>query len=279
MIHKLLCLTMMALGFSSFSQVTMSAIEASKTILVSDIKTTHLLFEDDISYLDVGSPYFVADTLKAIIKVRHTGEDVFNPISVESNLTIITKNGSYYSIPIRYNRDVKTLSFAITDTDQQIREMTERRERKEELEWEINRFAKELEFLAPNVLIKNKNEDFGITVNGIFYRKDYLALRLELRNDSGIDIDVDQVVSRLKLREKISTDYVYQERVIVPVKVIDQIGKIKGYNTKTMVMIFKKFTPNKNERLFIDVLEANGGRSARIVIPRKKLLTPKVVYK
>ncbi|MEL6917612.1 MAG: DUF4138 domain-containing protein, partial [Bacteroidota bacterium] len=243
---------------------SMEEVKSAKMVFVSDIKTTHLIFNREITYVDLGSPYFIADSVQTIIKIRHTGDDIGKPISQETNLTVITENGEYHSIPIRYNRDVRQLSYRIKGVGEYIQKTREELLEVQEREAEIQGFADRLLFARPNANLRNSNEDFGINVTGVFYEKDFIALRISIANGSAIDLDIAQILFRLKLRKKISPDYIYQERVIEPIHIIDKISKLKGFNRKTMVMIFDKFTPNKNEDLHIDILEQKGGRSARV---------------
>ena len=96
---------------------SMKKIESSKILFVSDIKTTHLIFDEPITYVDLGSPYFIADTVKTLVKLRHVGEDVNEPVSLETNLTIITKDGSFHSIPLKYKRGSQDLTYRISNSD------------------------------------------------------------------------------------------------------------------------------------------------------------------
>lgn len=275
--NQILTLAACSISLFGYAQKSMKLIPALETVFVSDIKTTHLIFDEDIKYVDLGSPYFVADTLQPIVKIKHIGEDVGKPISQVTNLTVITESGTYYSIPIRYNRDTIELTHRITATDQQIGAVQEAKKEIDQTEKEIDMFVKRLDFAQDNVNLANKREDFGITTKGIFYQKDYMALRVELYNGSTIDLDIDQILFRLKLRKKFGNEYIYQERIVKPFRVLNETTKIDGYQTKTMTMLFKKFTPNEHENLVIDVLEANGGRSSKLTIERKKLLNPKSI--
>ena len=147
----------------------------------------------------------------------------------------------------------------------------------EQKKLDVKRLADQIKYAEPNVYMMNKKDDFDIGVTGIFYEKDFIALRLVLKNTSAIDIDIDHVLMRLKLKARVSPDYIYQERIIKPLHILNEITRLKGNSTQTTTLIFDKFTPNKNEVLTIDVLEKNGGRSARIKIPRKKLINPKAL--
>jgi len=261
----------------SHAQDHLHVLPIQETIYVSEIKTTHLIFDDGISYIDLGSPYFVADTLKSMIKIKHIGEDVKKPLSQITNLTVITKSGEYYSIPMRYKRDPEELTFRITSSKEKVKEVADDKNLSERKKQELEQFISQLKFAKPNMEFGNRREDFDINLQGIYYQKDYIALKISVYNTSTIDLDIDQILFRLKLKKRIAQDYIYQERLVEPIYIIDRTKKIKGYNTKTMTMIFKKFTPNENEDLFINIFENNGGRSSKLTVPRKRLLNPKVL--
>jgi hypothetical protein len=253
----------------------MKKVAPTQTLLVSDIKTTHLIFKEAIIYVDVGSPYFVADTVQTLIKLRHIGEDLDNPISLESNLTVITQDGAFYSIPITYNRDSSELTYRMRRSKEYIGKSRREIDTEEKKNLLVQRFADQILFARSNVKLYNKRQDFEISINGIFYDKGFIGIRLVLKNGSAIDLDINEIIFRLKLKTRISPDYIYQERILKPFHIIDKISKIKGFDTKTTVFIFDKFTPNDRELFTIDILEKNGGRSAKIIVPRKILMNPK----
>lgn len=265
------------IGQQISAQDSMKKIEPSKILFVSDIKTTHLIFDEPITYVDLGSPYFIADTVQTLVKLRHVGEDVNEPISLETNLTVITKDGAFHSIPLKYKRGSKDLTYRISSSVEYVEKPRLVLEEEEQKKIDVQKLADQIKFAEPNVYLINKKDDFDIGVTGIFYEKDFIALRLVLKNTSAIDIDIDHVLMRLKLKGRVSPDYIYQERIIKPLHILNQITRLEGNTTKTTTLIFDKFTPNKNEVLTIDVLEKNGGRSAKIKVPRKKLINPKAL--
>ena len=79
----LLLLFLVCSGQYLKAQKSLELIKPLQVLWVSDIKTTHLIFEKPITYVDLGSPYFVADTVQTLIKVRHIGEDVEEPVLAE----------------------------------------------------------------------------------------------------------------------------------------------------------------------------------------------------
>ena len=74
------------------------------------------MFKNKIKYIDVGSQFFITDTIGSIIKIKHTGKGLEQPeISHKSNLTVLTDDGFLYTFPIIYSRDIMYSSFRIND--------------------------------------------------------------------------------------------------------------------------------------------------------------------
>ncbi|MBQ4820592.1 DUF4138 domain-containing protein [Aquimarina sp. MMG016] len=260
------------------SQTNLTPITYIDTLQVSDIKTTHLLFDDNIKYLDLGSPYFVADTLQQMVKLKHIGEELIDPKSQLSNLTVITDKGNYYSITLRYERYANLVTYVVKESDQIVPSYREEIETVEKKTGYLQLLCSKMEHINSNVLIKNKKgQDLNILVNGIFYNQDKIGIRIKLQNTSTIDFDIDQILFRTKLDKRISADYLYQERVINPIHTCNTDLEITGEGNITVVLLFDKFMLNKKEKLSIDVFEKNGGRSAIINIPRKTLLKPRII--
>ncbi|MDH7445849.1 DUF4138 domain-containing protein [Aquimarina sp. 2201CG14-23] len=254
------------------------ALKNQDNLYVSDVNTTHLIFNENIKYIDIGSPYFIADTIQPIVKLKHIGEGLdLGEISTRSNLTVITNGGTFYSIPLRYMRDTNIHSYRIGDSKENINSIKSSYTQKQEKTNKIDKLCADFNSAKSNIILTKERDNLRLKISGIFYQEDHIAIRLDIKNEATIDFDVDNILIRLKLNKKITSDYIYQERIISPIKICDKNYLIKGGDVERMTLIFDKFTPNDNEKLFIDVFEKNGGRSSTIAIPRKKLLTPKVV--
>lgn len=270
-----LTLIMLMMHLTIFSQQTgFNEIESSQAIPVSDIKTTHLILKDKIKYLDLGSRYFVTDTIGNVIKIKHIGGDfVEKEEEKKTNITIITLNGDYYAIPLFFDRDIKTTTYKLGYSDNNIASIT-RKNNDAEL-YEMCHFSKK----APsNYNIKGNRDLLLSKVSGIYYRGDHIAVRLEVKNFSTIDLDIDHILFRFIKNKRYAPDVVYQERVLRPIQVCNSTTKVRGTGgIEIFTFVFNKFTPNVDEDLQIEILEQNGGRSTTIEIPRKKLLNPKVI--
>ncbi len=270
--------TLSAIKIMPVKQQYLKALAHQDFLYVSDIKTTHLIFDEKVKYLDIGSPYFVADTIKSMIKLKHIGEEPADrDKSKASNLTVITESGTYYSLAMTYLRNPEILTYKIKKTYEKIPFIWKEKQKENEQRYAFNKLCNAIELGKSDDIIKEERDELKIKMTGVFYHKDYIAIRIELTNMSVIDLDIDQILIRSKLNKKITSDYLYQERTISPLRICNKKFKIVGGEREKMTLIFEKFTPNANEKLFIDVFEANGGRSVSITLPRKKMLNPETV--
>ncbi|MCK8521186.1 DUF4138 domain-containing protein [Aquimarina sp. D1M17] len=261
------------------SQDNLVPINKQDTLLVSDVKTTHLLFDKKIKYVDIGSPYFVADTLPQMIRLKHIGEELIDSRSQLSNLTVITDDGGYYSIALGYDRFAQSVTYKVKASDHLVtvfkKEEQEEKEKVDQFEGLCNQLARH----SRNILnLKDgKKGDLRIEVAGIYYVEEKIAVRIALKNESTLDFDIDNILFRTKLRKRMSKDYLYQERVISPIYTCTDNFEIIGHGEQSVTLLFNKFMLNENEKLAIDIFEENGGRSVSIDIPRERLLRPKII--
>ncbi len=273
---KVLVIVFMVLTCNaSFSQdVMIETVKSSKPIAISDIKTSHFIFKSKIKYLDIGSKYFVTDTIENIVKVKHVGNGYTEKNEEKSsNLTVITQSGDFYTIPIYFKRDLVNTTYKFGYPQRNLSSVVA--EEDNTPLFEMCHFSK----TAPsNVDIKGNRDLILAKITGIFYRENHLSIRLEVKNFSTIDLDIDHFLFRFIKNKRFAKDATYQERVLRPSKICNDTQRIKGTGgIEIFNFVFEKFTPNVDEDLILEIIEQAGGRSTTIEIPRKKLLKPKVI--
>ncbi|WP_378188155.1 DUF4138 domain-containing protein [Aquimarina sp. W85] len=271
-------IVILCLGSSLYGQKHLIPLQKQDTLLVSDIKTTHLLFAKSIKYLDIGSPYFVADTIQQLLRLKHIGEELTDVRSKLSNLTVITDDGGYYSIVLGFNRFAEQVSYQVNPSEQIVEVFTRNQEFVEKKSNALESICEQLDKQDFNTRIKGgKAGDLKVAVSGIFYINEKIGIRLEFKNESTLDFDIDDILFRTKLRKRPAKDYLYQERVIPALFTCTDDREVIGHGQQTFTILFDKFMLNEKEKLAIDIFEKNGGRSVSLDIPRKKLLQPKII--
>ena len=77
-------------------------------------KTTHIIFPAEITYVDLGNENLVAglaDGAKNVLRVK----SAFKSFKQETNLSVITDDGSYYTFNVKFAKEPLLLSIEMTD--------------------------------------------------------------------------------------------------------------------------------------------------------------------
>lgn len=77
-------------------------------------KTTHIIFPAEITYVDLGNENLVAglaDGAKNVLRVK----SAFKSFKTETNLSVITEDGSYYVFNVKFAKEPLLLSIEMTD--------------------------------------------------------------------------------------------------------------------------------------------------------------------
>lgn len=77
-------------------------------------KTTHIIFPAEIIYVDLGNENLVAalaDGAKNVLRVK----SAFKSFKTETNLSVITEDGSYYTFNVKFAKGPLLLSIEMTD--------------------------------------------------------------------------------------------------------------------------------------------------------------------
>lgn len=77
-------------------------------------KTTHIIFPSEVVYVDLGNENLVAglaDGAKNVLRVK----SAFKSFKQETNLSVITDDGSYYTFNVKFAKEPLLLSIEMTD--------------------------------------------------------------------------------------------------------------------------------------------------------------------
>ena len=77
-------------------------------------KTTHIIFPSEVVYVDLGNENLVAglaDGAKNVLRVK----SAFKSFKTETNLSVITEDGSYYSFNVKFAKEPLLLNIEMTD--------------------------------------------------------------------------------------------------------------------------------------------------------------------
>lgn len=252
---------------------------------VTFYKTVHIIFPSAIKYVDLGSADIIAgkaDGSENVLRVKAALRD----FSRETNLAVITEDGSYYTYNVKYADEPTKLNIEMKDFLHD-GEAVNRPNNSQEV------YLKELGSESPllvRLIMKSIHKDdkrlvkhigckrFGIQyiLKGIYTHNGLLYFHTELKNSSNVPFTVDFVSFKVVDR-KVAKRTAIQEQVIVPLRAYNYVTEIGGKSRERMVFTLPKFTLPDDKQLVVEINEQNGGRHQQFTVTNAELVRARVI--
>lgn len=224
------------------------------TLCISTNKTTSLIFPFAIKHVDRGSQSILAQQVKDVptILLVKAANNSFN----ETNLSVITDDGSVYSFAVCYdvspavwvhyipvNNKATTAMYAngILDNKRAIKH------------------------------IKDRKPETVAEVTGIYVKNDVLFYQVSIENKSAIDYTIDFIRFFIRDKKKAKRSAV-QEIELKPIYKVGNTISVFANTASVMVFALDKFTVPDEKELMLQINEKNGGRHFSIRIKNKHLM-------
>ena len=248
-------------------------------------KTVHLIFPSAIRYVDLGSADLLAakaDGTENVLRVKAALRD----FSRESNLSVITEDGAYYTFNVKYADEPVKLSIEMTDFLHDGEAVNRPNNALAIYMRELGQESPLLVKLIMQSIYKNNDREikhigskrFGIqhTLKGIYTHNGLLYVHLQLKNSSNVPFNVDYITFKIVDR-KIAKRTAIQEQVIWPLRAYNNLTVIGGRRTGRTVFALEKFTIPDDKMLVVELNEQNGGRHQRFEVDNADLVRAKVI--
>lgn len=248
-------------------------------------KTVHLIFPAAIRYVDLGSADLLAakaDGTENVLRVKAALRD----FSRESNLSVITEDGSYYSFNVKYADEPVKLSVEMTDFIHDGEAVNRPNNAMEIYMKELGSESPLLVKLIMKSIYKNDKREikhigckrFGIqyTLKGIYSHNNLLYFHMQLKNSSNVPFNVDYITFKI-VDKKVAKRTAIQEQVIMPLRAFNQLTVINGKRTERTVFTLPQFTIPDDKQLAVELNEQNGGRHQSFVVENADLVRAKVI--
>lgn len=248
-------------------------------------KTVHLIFPSAIRYVDLGSADLLAakaDGTENVLRVKAALRD----FSRESNLSVITEDGAYYTFNVKYADEPVKLSIEMTDFLHDGEAVNRPNNALAIYMRELGQESPLLVKLIMQSIYKNNDREikhigskrFGIqhTLKGIYTHNGLLYFHLQLKNSSNVPFNVDYITFKIVDR-KIAKRTAIQEQVIWPLRAYNNLTVIGGRRTGRTVFALEKFTIPDDKMLVVELNEQNGGRHQRFEVNNADLVRAKVI--
>ena len=248
-------------------------------------KTCHVIFPAAIAYVDLGSANIIAgkaDGAENVIRVKAAKRG----FKGETNMSVITEDGAYYSFNVKSAREPRILNVEMTDFIHDGEAVNRPNN-------SMNIYLKELGSESP-VLVRlvmksiwkeNKrrvkhigSKSFGIQflLKGIYTHNGLLYFHTEIKNTSNVPFDVDYIIWKI-VDKKVAKRTAIQEQVIQPLRTQNFVMNIDGNSNERTVWTMDKFTMPDDKCLVVELAEKNGGRHQTFVIENTDLVRARVI--
>ena len=263
---------------------------APRTIEVGFTKTVHILFPAPVTYIDIGSMAIIAgkaDGAENVLRVKVAVRD----FAEETNLTVITEDGGFYTFDARYaeNPSTSTIEIAAAETPATQPASASEPARADEGRVLLREVGRERPATVKRVLSdiyrQNRTDVKGIhtrkygvevEVRGIYVHNDVIYLHVQITNNTNISFEVDYrrfVVADRKAAKRTAQ----QQRIIEPLRVCNDPSIVRGHQRQRIVFALPKLTLEEDKILLLEIAEKDGARHQYLEISSKELLGAKAL--
>lgn len=258
----------------SFAQFEKTSFIQSYHLGITCSKTTNLIFPYAIQSVDRGTKDILVQKVIGTENILQIKAD--KPNFLETNLSVVTKDGKLYSFILNYLDNPPQLNMAFQkDTfnyvgDKQVFFSETPNEE------ELSEVAKYIIDAKKTIYgIKDRHETMTLSLSGLYVNNDVFYFQLKLNNRLQVSYQINTIRFFIRDRKK-SKRTAVQEREITPIYVYGNDTSIKGESSQVCVIALPKFTLPDDKYLFVQVTENDGGRELNIRVKNRYLLKAQV---
>lgn len=248
-------------------------------------KTVHILFPSAVRYVDLGSPNLIAgkaDGAENVIRVKATVRN----FRTETNMSVITEDGSYYSFNVKYADEPLLLNVEMKDFIHDGNAVNRPNNAQEIYLKELGSESPMLVHLIMKSLHKENRRKvkhigckrFGIQylLKGIYVHNDLLYFHTEVKNQSNVPFDVDYITFKI-VDKKVVKRTAIQEQVLFPLRAYNYAVRVAGKKSERTVFCLQKFTIPDGKQLVVEMNEKDGGRHQTFVVENEDLVQAETI--
>jgi conjugative transposon TraN protein len=228
--------------------------KAQTSISLSTEKTSSLVFPFPIIHVDRGTSSILVQPVKespSILLVKAGIKDF-----QETNISVITSDGSLYDFTLRYDSAPGQLVFYAPSLSSP----------------PVASYANSI-LDNPKTMrgIKDQKWDMDAGVAGIYIKNEVIYYQLFLENDSPLDYDIDLIKFYIRDKKKGKRAAV-QENEMKPLYIAGNIEQVKANSKTVIVFALDKFTIPDAKYLAVEIMEKNGSRHLAMRVSNRKIL-------
>ena len=228
-----------------------------------------------------------ADGAENVVRVKAAVRD----FAEETNLTVITEDGGFYTFDARYAENPSTSTIEIAATEPPATQPASASEptRADEGRVLLREVGRErpatVKRMLSDIYRQNRADVKGIhtrkygvevEVRGIYVHNDVVYLHGQIANNTNISFEVDYrrfVVADRKAAKRTAQ----QQRIIEPLRVCNDPSIVRGHQRQRIVFALPKLTLEEEKILLLEIAEKDGARHQCLEISSKELLGAKAL--
>ena len=243
-------------------------------------KTVHVIFPAAIRYVDLGSSNIIAGKAGSSENVLRIKAAV-RGFETETNMAVITEEGSYYTFNIKYADEPEKLNIEMKDFMHDGIATNRPNNSMEIYLKELGSESPRIVYLINCSIYQNDkrivkhigSKRFGIQyiLKGIYSHNGLLYLHTQIKNSTNVPFDIDFIRFKI-VDKKMVKQTAVQETVIYPLRAYNFISQVGDNQTERTVFTIDKITIPNDKQLVIELFEKNGGRNQTFVIENDDLI-------
>lgn len=244
-------------------------------------KTSHLIFPSAIRYVDLGSDFLTAGKAEDAENVLRVKAAV-RAFEQETNFSVITDEGRFYSFNVQYSSAPTTLSYDL----QQMHNSAEKATAGGVLFEELGKTPPSLAALILETIYKNNkrvlkhisSESFGIqfSLKGIYIHNGNYYFHTQLENSTNVPFGIDFMSFKV-VDKKTARRTAIQQRPLIPLRTYKMMDEVPGKTADQNVFLLYQFTIADDKLLLIEIFEKNGGRHQTLKIKNSDLVKARLI--
>lgn len=244
-------------------------------------KTSHLLFPSTIRYVDLGSDLLVANKAEPIGNVLRVKSAV-RDFEEETNFSVITEDGKFYSFDAFYSPYPAVLSYDLL----KLQRDTQRQYSTDVLFEDLKGSSSTLTgHIIENLYRKNnrtikhivsKNYGIRFSVRSLYVNDKKFYFTLEVENSSNVAYTIEWIKFKIVDKKNLKRTVV-QDKLLEPIRVYFPTMTASDHSNILGIYLLDQFTLLKDQILEIEILEKNGGRHHKLRLKNKDLIHARLI--
>ncbi|GGW36469.1 DUF4138 domain-containing protein [Arenibacter certesii] len=253
---------------------------ALDTIYANDKKNVALFFPEAIRQGITGSNNY-------IFTYNREREQYYGLLQAtpgeESNLLVVSSNGSIFSYIVKYKKELIKLNYFITDSSSIGKEneigtvVSNRAQFLDTIDNQVSYYQNFCKYILQHKQkmgrIKKRNQGIVLSLDNIVFNKEELYFVFKLLNNSSLDYDLNFLTLSLETRQKGKRKSL-QKLIKEPVFKFNLPNRVVKGGKVRLVYVVPKFSLSNDRRMTFNLNEKNGERDIELKVSHRFINNP-----